>query len=115
MCLIVHSTEAPIEFSSPGPNTVFLQIGKVSEGPALQVSSTVLARKFQRFAAYHLEGRPIDDPFIFVDEDHCGMVLLMSIAHDQDKVDMAGVTFKDLKKAAEYAHRYWLSLNSSRW
>lgn len=106
MCLIVHSGDAPIEFSRPGPSTVFLQIGKVSEGPALQVSSKVLARKFKRFASYNVEGRPIDDSFVFVDIDHCGMVLLISIAHDQEKVDMAGVTFKDLKKAAQYAHKF---------
>jgi len=106
MSLIKPDPESPIVLSAPNQGDVFLQIGKVSTGPALQVSSEVLFKYFKRFGSYNFESRSAEEPFIFVEEDdHCGMVLLMSIAHSRNEV-IFPVTFEDLKKAAEYAHKF---------
>ncbi|KAK4947880.1 hypothetical protein LTR10_013388 [Elasticomyces elasticus] len=106
MSLIIRFTEAPIEIPARTQGDVFLQIGKVSKGPALQVSSRVLARSFKRFASYNFEGRAAEEPFVFVDETHRGMALLMSIAHGGEEVDPAAIPFEEVKRAAEYARKH---------
>ncbi|KIV77682.1 hypothetical protein PV11_09465 [Exophiala sideris] len=106
MSLILPSPKAPIEIAAPDQGDVFLQVGKISRDPALQVSSKVLAGSFEKFASYDFEGKTAEDPFIFEDEHHYATVLLMSIAHGCEEVDFAGVPLVELKRAAESARKH---------
>ena len=53
--------------NNPEDGDVILQIGKVSVGPQVRVSSEVLHKNFNKFESYNFERTSTERPFISYD------------------------------------------------
>ena len=87
---------------------VFLQVGKVSKGPLLNISKAVLHNNFLKFTSFNLDRTTVEEPSIFTCDqlDHQAWVILMSIVHRSSDVQAGSFTFNTLKTAAAYADKF---------